>query len=146
MMSSNWDFFRVTGTLWGESTDDKWQRPVTRSFDVFFYLRLNNRFSKQSRRRWFETPSRSLWRYCNTEIQISERKTLELLNIWNTTLCWNTRKWTRTTKLRKKCKMVLKRSTNPVIIKLSEAQKVLLVHGQRPKFSHIGTIWVGKTW
>ena len=29
------------------------QRPVTRSFDVFFDLRLNIRFSKQSRRRWF---------------------------------------------------------------------------------------------
>ena len=41
------------------------QRPVTRSFDVFFELRLNKRFSKQSRRRWFETPSRSLWRHSN---------------------------------------------------------------------------------
>ena len=41
------------------------QRPVTRSFDVFFDLRLNKRLSKQSRRRWFETPSRSLWHHCN---------------------------------------------------------------------------------
>ena len=32
------------------------QRPVTRSFDVFFDLRLNKRLSKQSWRRWFETP------------------------------------------------------------------------------------------
>ena len=40
------------------------QRPVTRNFDVFFDLRLNKRVSKQSRRRWFETPSPSLWRYC----------------------------------------------------------------------------------
>ena len=32
------------------------QRPMTRSFDVFFDLRLNKRLSKQSRRRWFETP------------------------------------------------------------------------------------------
>ena len=39
------------------------QRPVTRSFD-FFYLRLNKRLSKQSRRRWFETPS-PLWSHCN---------------------------------------------------------------------------------
>ena len=30
------------------------QRPVTRSFDVLFDLRLNKRLSKQSRRRWFE--------------------------------------------------------------------------------------------
>ena len=41
------------------------QRPVTRSFDVFFDLRLNKRLSKQSRRRWFETPLHSLWRHCN---------------------------------------------------------------------------------
>ena len=41
------------------------QRPVTRSFAVFFDLRLNKRLSKQSRRRWFETPLRSLWRHCN---------------------------------------------------------------------------------
>ena len=29
------------------------QRPATRSFDVFFDLRLNKRLSNQSRRRWF---------------------------------------------------------------------------------------------
>ena len=37
------------------------QWPVTRSFDVCFDLRLNKRLSKQSRRRWFEMPSHSLW-------------------------------------------------------------------------------------
>ena len=42
------------------------QRPVSRSFEVFFDLRLNKRFNKQSRRRWFETPSLSLWRHCNS--------------------------------------------------------------------------------
>ena len=41
------------------------QRPVIRSFGVFFDLHLNKRLSKQSRRWWFETPSRSLWRHCN---------------------------------------------------------------------------------
>ena len=41
------------------------QRPVMRSLDVFFDLHLNKRLSKQSRRWWFETPSRSLWRHCN---------------------------------------------------------------------------------
>ena len=41
------------------------QRPVTWSFDVFFDLRLNKRLSTQSRRRWFETPSRSLWCHRN---------------------------------------------------------------------------------
>ena len=41
------------------------QRPVTRSFDVFFDLGLNKRLSKQSWGWWFETPSRSLWRHRN---------------------------------------------------------------------------------
>ena len=43
------------------------QRPVTRSFDVFFDLRLNKRLSKQSQGWWFETPSRPLWRHRNVE-------------------------------------------------------------------------------
>ena len=43
------------------------QRPMTPSFDVFFDLRPNKRLSKQSRRWWFETPSRSLWRHCNAD-------------------------------------------------------------------------------
>ena len=41
------------------------QRPVTRSFDIFFDLRLSKPLSKQSRRRRFATPYRSLWRHCN---------------------------------------------------------------------------------
>ena len=53
-----WPFVR--GIHWWPS-----QRPVTRSFDVFFDLRLNKRLSKQSWGWWFETPSRSLWRHCN---------------------------------------------------------------------------------
>ena len=41
------------------------QRPVTRSFDAFFDLRLNKRLSKQLCGWWFETPSCSLWCHCN---------------------------------------------------------------------------------
>ena len=41
------------------------QRAVTRSFNVFFDLRLNKRLSKQSWGWWFETPSSPLWRHCN---------------------------------------------------------------------------------
>ena len=41
------------------------QRPVTRSFDVFFDLRLNKRLSKLSWGWWFETLSRLLWRHRN---------------------------------------------------------------------------------
>ena len=40
------------------------QRPVTRSFDVVFDLRLNKRLSQQSWGWWFETLSRPLWRHC----------------------------------------------------------------------------------
>ena len=56
MTSSNGNIFRVTGPLWGESTGGfHSQRPVARSFDVFFDLRLNKRLSKQLWGRWFET-------------------------------------------------------------------------------------------
>ena len=41
------------------------QRPVTRSFDVFFDLRPNKRLSKQSWGWWFETLPCSSWRHCN---------------------------------------------------------------------------------
>ena len=39
------------------------KRPVTRSFDVFFDLRLHGRLSKHSSGWWFETPSCPLWRH-----------------------------------------------------------------------------------
>ena len=42
------------------------QRPVARSLDVFIDLRLNKRFSEQSRCWRFETPSRTLLYHCNT--------------------------------------------------------------------------------
>ena len=41
------------------------QRPVTRSLDVFFDLRLNKRLRKQSRGWWFETLSCPLWGHRN---------------------------------------------------------------------------------
>ena len=49
------------------------QRPVTRSFDVYFDLRLNKRLSKQSWGWWFETPSRSLWRRSNVMMMLWHR-------------------------------------------------------------------------
>ena len=68
MTSSNENIFRVTGPLCGEFTgpgEFPAQRRVTRSFDVFFDLRLNKRLSKQPWGWWFETPSWSLWCHCN---------------------------------------------------------------------------------
>ena len=41
------------------------QRPLTRRFDVYFDLRLNERLSKHSWGWWLETPSRPLWRHSN---------------------------------------------------------------------------------
>ena len=43
------------------------QRPVTRSFDVFFDLCLNKGLSKQSWGWWFDTPTCPLWRHCNDD-------------------------------------------------------------------------------
>ena len=41
------------------------QRPIRRSFGVFFDLHPNNRLNKQWWGWWFETPSRPSWRHCN---------------------------------------------------------------------------------
>ena len=49
------------------------QRPVTRSFDIFFDLRLNKRLSKQWWCWWFETTSSPLWRHCNVFVGFSLR-------------------------------------------------------------------------
>ena len=71
MMKITYPFRNFNG-----SNVDVWEWPVTRSFDVFFDLRLNNRLSKQWRGLWFETPSRPLWRHCNGYLrpQISSRR------------------------------------------------------------------------
>ena len=72
MTSWNGNIFRVTGHLCGECTgpgDFPAQRPVTRSLDVFFDMRLNKRLSKQSWGWWFETPSLPFWRYRNVDVE-----------------------------------------------------------------------------
>ena len=58
----NWPFVRGIHRSRGEFPT---QRPVTRSFDVFFHLRLDKRLNKQSRCWWFETLSGPLWRHGN---------------------------------------------------------------------------------
>ena len=68
MTSLNGNISRVAGPLWGETIAHPWI-PLTRASDgelwYSFDLRLNKNLSQQARRRWFETPSRSLWRHCN---------------------------------------------------------------------------------
>ena len=68
MTSSKWNVFRATGLCVGNSPvtgEFPTQRPVTRSFEVFFDLPQNKRLGKQSWGWWFETPSCTLWRHCN---------------------------------------------------------------------------------
>ena len=56
------------------------QRPVTRSFDVYFDLRPNKRLSKQSWGWWFETLSPPLWRHRNEHKQNQWKKTVCILD------------------------------------------------------------------
>ena len=74
------------------------QRPVTQSFDVFFYLRLNKQLSKQPWGWWFETLSHPLWRHRNVSPGLLLRSSLR--SSWyaqigkhgrslNATLKWN---------------------------------------------------------
>ena len=60
------------------------QRPVTRSFDVFFDLRLNKRLSKQSRGWWLETISRPLWRHRNARLLIHNTHPISHSQGWAT--------------------------------------------------------------
>ena len=64
------------------------QRPVTRSFDVFFHLCLNKRLGKHSWSWWFETPSRPSPRHNNYVWNIW---THFLLMLWqgNLSASWN---------------------------------------------------------
>ena len=68
------------------------QRPVKRSFDIFSYLRLNKRLSKQSRGWWFETPSCPLWRHCNLA-SIPQATNSNLYPYVNICVCWLKFRW-----------------------------------------------------
>ena len=69
------------------------QRPVTRGFDVFFYLFLNKRLSKQSWGWWSETPSRSLWRHCNGQFSDRHLHAGSMQANLHITKCWPTVSW-----------------------------------------------------
>ena len=109
MTSSNGNNFRVTGHLCGEFNGDALlaictgnspvtgefsaQRPVTRSFDVFLDLRLNQRLGKQWWGWWFETPSSSLWRHCNEHCQFQDILSSACRwKIWNKGHIFNSKK------------------------------------------------------
>ena len=50
------------------------QRPVTRSVDIIFDVRLNKQLSKQLWGWWFETQSGSLWRHCNARCPLQHQR------------------------------------------------------------------------
>ena len=89
MTSSNGNIFSVTGHLCGELAGH-W--PVTRSFEIFFDLRLNIRASKQWRGWWFETPSRPLWRHCNVLVLFALLVTCDSIVV-KRNLCKTTSEW-----------------------------------------------------
>ena len=72
MTSSNETFFSLLAICVGNSRvtgEFPAPRPVTRSFDVFLYLRLNKRLSKQWWGWWFVMPLCPLWRHCNVKLR-----------------------------------------------------------------------------
>ena len=75
MTSSNGNFPRYWPFA-GGTTGHRWI-PLTKANDAelwcFFDLCLKKRLIKQSRRRWFETPSRLLWRHCNMQSCVQYR-------------------------------------------------------------------------
>ena len=82
----DWPFVRgITGP-----GDFPTQRPVTRSFDVFFDLGLNKRLSKQPWGWWFETPSWSLWRHCNADSKTAAWNIYGYLHIIRKFICQET--------------------------------------------------------
>ena len=104
MTSFNGNIFRVTGAVREESTGHRWI-PFTKASDAelwcFLWSAPKQRLSKQSRRRWFETQSRSLWRHrncqtwyglCDYRIRISNYMstwTKMILNLFNHLPRWH---------------------------------------------------------
>ena len=58
--------------IWNSPVTGRLQRPVMRSFDVFFDLRLIKRLSKQLWGWWFEMQLHSLWHHCNGQSLLGE--------------------------------------------------------------------------
>ena len=84
MTSSNGNIIRVNGHLCGEFTDPgefPTQRPVTWSFDVYLYLRLNKRLCKQSWGWWLETLLCPLLRHSTVHPYIHD-KVIECKYMW----------------------------------------------------------------
>ena len=130
MTSSNGNIFCVTGPLWGEPTGHRWippQRPVTRSFWIFFGLCLNKRFSDQSRRRRFQTPSRSLWRHCKDSSDLTVMmRTLSFSALHSPQPYLDPRVW-----------VLLSASTRWCLVRICEWIQGFLTHWGRNKMANL---------
>ena len=91
MTSSNGNVFHVTGPLWGESTGERWI-PLTKANAAelwcFLWSASEKILSRQSRCRWFEKPSRSLWYHCNADstwliIHVNETNVIMMQLVFN---------------------------------------------------------------
>ena len=95
---SNGNIFRVTGLCAGNSpvtSEFPAQRPVTRSFGVFFDLCLNKRLSKQLWGWWFEMLSCPLWHHCIESFMLLIMWIGDVIIFFGTchiSLSWNDRK------------------------------------------------------
>ena len=88
MTSSNGNIFRLLALCEGNppvTGGFPSQRPVARSFDILFGLRLNKRLNKRLRGRWFDTPSRSLWRHCN--VIVTQVLVIQIHHVWRSRNC-----------------------------------------------------------
>ena len=68
------------------------QRPVTRSFDDFFDMRLNKLLSKQSRHRWDETPlimTSLLWTHLFLEYDVDDLVFIKVATFLKTMIWWD---------------------------------------------------------
>ena len=88
MTSSNGNIFRVTGPLCGEFTGHRWI-PLTKASDaeLWCFLWSAPEWTVEQIKWvwWFETPSRSLWRHCNDNI---ERHRAHTVVSWPTLQKW----------------------------------------------------------
>ena len=73
-----WPFLRgIHRSLVNSPHKGQWRKALM----FFFYLHLNKRLSKQSRRWWFEMPSRSLWCHCNIPLWVlSPLRHIDIIN------------------------------------------------------------------
>ena len=78
-----WKHFPRYWSFVGEFTGHRWI-PLTHASDAelwFFLFAPEQTVSKQSRRWWFETPSRLLWRHCNVMADEISQYVVELSSV-----------------------------------------------------------------